>query len=115
MKHLFSILLLLLCFTAQGHSGRTDSKGGHYNRKTGEYHYHNGGNVSTTRTNNAVRSVNSELLLIQKKLNELNFDCGTPDGIMGSKTKQAIKDFQKSKGLVPDGVLGPKTKKELGF
>ena len=25
------------------HSGRTDSKGGHYNRSTGEYHYHNGG------------------------------------------------------------------------
>lgn len=24
------------------HSGRTDSKGGHYNRKTGEYHYHGG-------------------------------------------------------------------------
>ena len=24
------------------HSGRTDSKGGHYNRKTGQYHYHGG-------------------------------------------------------------------------
>lgn len=22
------------------HGGRTDSNGGHYNRKTGEYHYH---------------------------------------------------------------------------
>lgn len=26
-----------------GHSGRTDKNGGHYNHKTGEYHYHNGG------------------------------------------------------------------------
>lgn len=25
------------------HPGRTDANGGHYNRKTGEYHYHNGG------------------------------------------------------------------------
>jgi hypothetical protein len=25
------------------HSGRTDSDGGHFNRKTGEYHYHNSG------------------------------------------------------------------------
>lgn len=25
------------------HPGRTDGSGGHYNRKTGEYHYHNGG------------------------------------------------------------------------
>ena len=24
------------------HSGRTDANGGHYNRKTGEYHYHSG-------------------------------------------------------------------------
>lgn len=24
------------------HPGRTDSKGGHYNRSTGEYHYHHG-------------------------------------------------------------------------
>lgn len=24
------------------HSGRTDSSGGHYNRDTGEYHYHHG-------------------------------------------------------------------------
>lgn len=24
------------------HSGRTDSDGGHYNHKTGKYHYHNG-------------------------------------------------------------------------
>ena len=25
------------------HPGRTDANGGHYNRKTGEYHYHGGG------------------------------------------------------------------------
>ena len=25
-----------------GHSGRTDSQGGHYNRRTGEYHFHHG-------------------------------------------------------------------------
>lgn len=31
-------LYIILC----SHSGRTDSKGGHYNRSTGEYHYHNG-------------------------------------------------------------------------
>lgn len=29
--------------SASAHSGGTDSNGGHYNRKTGEYHYHNGG------------------------------------------------------------------------
>lgn len=46
-KRIFVIILSLvtaiglsvLCFA---HSGRTDSNGGHYNRSTGEYHYHHG-------------------------------------------------------------------------
>ncbi len=38
------IINLLLCsnILAIAHSGRTDSNGGHYNRSTGEYHYHHG-------------------------------------------------------------------------
>lgn len=35
-------------FESFGHSGRTDANGGHYNRKAGEYHYHNSGRSSTT-------------------------------------------------------------------
>ena len=34
--------ILLLLISANAHSGRTDSNGGHYNRSTGEYHYHHG-------------------------------------------------------------------------
>lgn len=40
------VVLLFLFFSvsvAFSHSGRTDAQGGHYNRKTGEYHYHNKG------------------------------------------------------------------------
>lgn len=41
---MFKILLLILASVfLSAHSGRTDSDGGHYNRTTGEYHYHNGG------------------------------------------------------------------------
>lgn len=36
----FSISATIL--TAYAHSGRTDANGGHYNRSTGEYHYHHG-------------------------------------------------------------------------
>lgn len=36
------LLLILLPVTAFAHSGKTDSSGGHYNRSTGEYHYHHG-------------------------------------------------------------------------
>ena len=44
MKRLCMIVLALCLFAAGAlaHSGRTDSKGGHYNRSTGEYHYHHG-------------------------------------------------------------------------
>lgn len=39
------IALLLAVFllpNVSAHSGRTDANGGHYNRSTGEYHYHHG-------------------------------------------------------------------------
>ena len=39
------LLTLSLFDTLKAHSGRTDSNGGHYNRSTGEYHYHNSGNA----------------------------------------------------------------------
>ena len=46
---LFTIVLTMALFNplALAHPGRTDSKGGHYNRATGEYHYHNGGSTSS--------------------------------------------------------------------
>lgn len=46
---------------------------------------------------------------IQTALKNAGFDPGSMDGKIGPRTRQAIKDFQKSKGLVPDGVVGPKT------
>ena len=39
---LVSILCLFFTFSAAAHSGKTDSKGGHYDHSTGEYHYHHG-------------------------------------------------------------------------
>lgn len=43
MKKITILLLILLLTTFSfAHSGKTDSKGGHYNRSTGEYHYHHG-------------------------------------------------------------------------
>ena len=53
----FSLMLVsgvLFYDSAYTHSGRTDANGGHYNRKTGTYHYHNNGRprarVNTTPT-----------------------------------------------------------------
>jgi hypothetical protein len=38
-----TIMLLAFISILFAHSGRTDSNGGHYNRSTGQYHYHGGG------------------------------------------------------------------------
>lgn len=50
---------------------------------------------------------------IQKALKNAGFYDGLIDGKIGKKTTQAIKDFQKSKGLTADGVVGKKTRAEL--
>ena len=34
------LLSLFLNFSAQAHPGRTDAKGGHLSKATGEYHHH---------------------------------------------------------------------------
>src|SRR6185369_16175029 len=53
MKRIILLVWLalgLLPSLSLSHPGRTDANGGHYNRKTGEYHYHNGGRASTHKT-----------------------------------------------------------------
>jgi membrane-bound lytic murein transglycosylase B len=39
-------------------------------------------------------------------LNLLGYDTGTPDGMAGSKTRQATRMFQSDIGLVADGYVG---------
>lgn len=46
---------------------------------------------------------------IQKALKNAGFYNGTIDGVIGEETKEAIKKFQKEKGLIVDGIVGSKT------
>lgn len=50
---------------------------------------------------------------IQLALKNAGFYAGTVDGKIGPKSKKAIIEFQKAKGLKPDGKIGPKTWAEL--
>ena len=50
---------------------------------------------------------------IQTALKAANFYTGNIDGKMGPKTKKAIVEFQKAKGLKADGKVGTKTWVEL--
>lgn len=50
---------------------------------------------------------------VQKRLNKLGYNCGKADGVMGSKTKKALKKFQKDNDLKADGIIGKKTLEAL--
>ena len=43
---------------------------------------------------------------LQNRLNALGFDCGTADGIFGSKTEQGVIAFQTAAGIEADGKFG---------
>lgn len=45
---ILAAMLLIICTNVYAHPGRLDSNGGHYNRKTGEYHYHRGTGSSSS-------------------------------------------------------------------
>ena len=49
----------------------------------------------------------------QTKLNELGFDVGRPDGAGGPKTTNALRAFQKDRGIPVTGRLDNATKSEL--
>lgn len=44
-----------------------------------------------------------DVLDMQRLLNNAGFDAGTPDGVIGSKTRKAVRAYQRAKGLPADG------------
>jgi N-acetylmuramoyl-L-alanine amidase len=46
---------------------------------------------------------------LQRRLNALGFDAGREDGILGTQTGAAIRDFQRNVGHDVDGIVGPET------
>lgn len=51
----------------------------------------------------------TEVMVLQALLDKLGYDVGPIDGIYGPKTRQAIIDFQKDRGLNPTGVIDEET------
>ena len=56
-----------------------------------------------------------EVKQIQTKLKSWGYYSGKVDGIYGSKTYEAVKNFQKKNNLDVDGIAGDKTLKALGI
>lgn len=107
------IILVSLPLVVLAHSGRTDKNGGHYNRKTGEYHYHNSGYSSNTSLSYQQSSYSDETYRVQVRLIELGYNPGPADGIRGAKTIEAIKQFQRDHNIPADGVVGQQTRNAL--
>ena len=57
---------------------------------------------------------NNKVLSAQKKLKELGYEPGVPDGIWGQKTKTALQRFQQDSNLPATGKLDPETERKLG-
>lgn len=50
---------------------------------------------------------------VQARCNALGFNTGVVDGVMGSNTREGIKDFQAQQGLQVDGEMTPETLDKL--
>lgn len=75
--------------------------------KAGSAKQENAGNTAMTKGTEEIRKV-------QEALKEKGDDPGAADGIMGKKTRAAIKAFQKTNGLKVTGTLDDQTTEELG-
>ena len=53
--------------------------------------------------------------ILQKRLNELGYNCGKADKVFGNATAKAVKKFQKANSLDQDSIVGEKTAHALGF
>jgi peptidoglycan hydrolase-like protein with peptidoglycan-binding domain len=74
------------------------------------------GNKAVLDTSASMQSHAKSLTIkqAQQKLSAAGYDAGPADGIMGAKTKQAVKDFQQAKGFEATGQLDQRTLTALG-
>ncbi len=71
--------------------------------------------TDSTYTLSKLGSQGDEVKRIQKKLKTLGYYTGSIDGVYGTKTQTAVRNFQKNCGITADGVAGPKTIRYLGL
>ena len=58
-------------------------------------------------------SISTYVLIAQDDLNTLGFKAGSLDGIFGTQTENAVRNYQRSRGLAEDGIVGCNTWRSL--
>ncbi|WP_208589661.1 peptidoglycan-binding protein [Gracilibacillus suaedae] len=74
--------------------------------------------IAGPQTNNAIQvlrngDIGKQVIHIQYQLKETGHYHSSIDGIYGSGTVSAVKNFQKQQGLAVDGIAGPNTRSAL--
>ncbi len=71
--------------------------------------------AETRETLSQLGSRGQEVRQIQQKLRQLGLYSGSVDGVYGTATQKAVRQFQKNCGITADGIAGPKTLLYLGL
>lgn len=72
-----------------------------------------GGTLSASAANIVKGDTTANIKAVQTRLSELGYYNYKIDGIWGSRTRSAVKRFQKDYGLTQDGIVGARTEKAL--
>lgn len=73
------------------------------------------GKIKTVQAVSKYGSRGDEVKQIQTKLKNWGYYNGSVDGVYGSGTLTAVKNFQKKNGLIVDGIAGKKTLQAMGI
>lgn len=102
-----------------GHAAHTHTNGYCPYSSVDDTYYHCGGYAAHHHEDGicpyADMLSRSTVLKVQRRLKRYGYNCGTADGVMGAKTKRALKRFQRDNGLKADGLIGQKTLAALGL
>jgi peptidoglycan hydrolase-like protein with peptidoglycan-binding domain len=66
------------------------------------------------RMKDAMSGKHDDIMAVQQALKDKGHDPGTIDGVMGPKTREALRDFQQKEGLQATGRLDAGTRDKLG-
>jgi hypothetical protein len=125
MRYVLLLFASLLPATIFAHGGGLDASGCHNDRKRGGYHCHRGSyeppapqpirrKAEPDRRNDEPQTLfgsagsiayDADVETAQKLLTELGYSPGEPDGLMGEKTRSAVRAFEKDNGRTVTGLV----------